>query len=452
MVWGALSLLALLALFGAEQSGLIDSAAASSRLSVHHALALNAMLVVFSTGMAAVLAHSLVFALHSTKDQEHRFRKLLAIAADSYWEQDDHFRFTVMAPASLDAPAYDPASFLGKRRWELPDVELTPQQWAAHRADLEAHRPFHNLLLSRPDALPRYARVSGEPVFDERGSFRGYWGISRRVDDEVQAQRRLEASEQLYRELFTRAPSAIILHRSGRVLQANAAAARLFGFAAPDAMLGSALLELNHPSSRAQSTARLAQMDGAEIGAVMPTVELHMRHRDGSDLYVEILVVRVAAADGPANLSIHFDLTGRRAAERALATAKEHADRANQAKSRFLANMSHEIRTPLNGVLGLAQLAQRSGLDDERLQKYLTQLVASAQDLSHIVSAVLDLSKIEAGELHTEDITFDLQSVLDSLGVAFGELARQKSLGWRLAVDPRCPASCAAIRLGSSRS
>ncbi len=156
---GALSLLALLALFGAEQSGLIDATAASGRLPVHQALALNAMLVVFSTGMAAVLAHSLVSALHSTKDQEHRFRKLLAIAADSYWEQDDHFRFTVMAPASLDAPAYDPASFLGKRRWELPDVELTPQQWAAHRADLEAHRPFHNLLLSRPDAL-RATRAS----------------------------------------------------------------------------------------------------------------------------------------------------------------------------------------------------------------------------------------------------------------------------------------------------
>ena len=181
-------------------------------------------------------------------------------------------------------------------------------------------------------------------------------------------------------------------------------------------------------------------MEDAEVGAVMPTVELHMRHRDGSDLYVEVLVVRMAAADGPANLSIHFDLTGRRAAERALAAAKEHADRANQAKSRFLANMSHEIRTPLNGVLGLAQLAQRSGLDDERLQKYLIQLVASAQDLSHIVSAVLDLSKIEAGELHTEDITFDLHGVLDSLGIAFGELARQKSLGWRLAVDPAVPA------------
>jgi len=439
VVWGVLSLLALLAMFGAEQSGLLDTAAASGRLPIHQALALNAVLVVFGTGMAAVLAHSLVFALRSSKDQEHRFRQLLTIAADSYWEQDDQLRFTVMAPISLDAPAFDPAHFVGKRRWELPEIELTPQQWAAHQADLAAHRPFRNLLLSRPDTLPRYARVSGEPVFDERGGFQGYWGISRVVDDEVQAQRRLEASEQLYRELFTRAPSAFILHRGGRVLQANAAAARLFGFMSPEVMVGTVMLELNHPHARAQSTERLAQMESAEIGAVMPTAELHLRHRDGSDLFVEVLVVRVAAADGPANLSIHFDLTARRAAKRALAEAKEHADRANQAKSRFLANMSHEIRTPLNGVLGLAQLAQRSGLDNERLQKYLTQLVASAQDLSHIVSAVLDLSKIEAGELNTESIVFDLRGVLDSLGIAFGELARQKNLSWRMVVDAAVP-------------
>ncbi|MBL8278047.1 MAG: PAS domain S-box protein, partial [Pelomonas sp.] len=100
-----------------------------------------------------------------------------------------------------------------------------------------------------------------------------------------------------------------------------------------------------------------------------------------------------------ATLWVAEDVTERRRQEAELKAAKQQAEGASHAKSAFLATMSHEIRTPLNGVLGLAHLMQDASIDATRRDEYLGHLVQAAEQLSGIVSDVLDLSKIEAGHL-----------------------------------------------------
>jgi len=122
------------------------------------------------------------------------------------------------------------------------------------------------------------------------------------------------------------------------------------------------------------------------------------------------------------------DITDRRRAELELADAKLDAEAALRAKSSFLATMSHEVRTPLSGVLGLARLLQDRALPEDRRQAYLGHLVDAAELLNGIVSDVLDLSKIEAGQLQVEHIPFDLHAVVWSAFRTFSPIGQEKGL------------------------
>ncbi|MFP4517927.1 MAG: ATP-binding protein [Oceanicaulis sp.] len=117
-----------------------------------------------------------------------------------------------------------------------------------------------------------------------------------------------------------------------------------------------------------------------------------------------------------------------------LGRARIEALSANQAKSEFLATMSHEIRTPLNGVLGVAQLLQESGLNDDQARLAKT-IRTSGEILLRLLNDVLDLSKIEAGKMDLEPVTFEIDELVQAAYSLWRPRAEEKHLQFDVTFD-----------------
>jgi len=149
--------------------------------------------------LAALQARTLA----SLRESEERFRKLTALSSDWYWEQDAEFRLTFMSKLLGEKTGLRAPDYLGRRRWEQPALNLSEADWARHRAQLERREPFRDFEMQRasPDGGVRWLSISGEPVFDGDGNFRGYRGIGRDITQEKLAEQALRESEARFRSL-----------------------------------------------------------------------------------------------------------------------------------------------------------------------------------------------------------------------------------------------------------
>jgi len=222
----------------------------------------------------------------------------------------------------------------------------------------------------------------------------------------LSAQQAMETAQNLSNFFDVSADLLCIRDMDGRFVKVNRAWEVALGYPV-ETLEGARLLPLLHPDDR-ETTREL--MDRADSQGEVNGFVNRYRRADGSYCQLEWRARRC----GELVFGVARDVTERLRIEAEMAEARDAAEAANKAKSDFLANMSHEIRTPLNGVIGVAAALGQTALTPQQ-----TEMVAlirrSGETLERLVSDILDVSKIEAGQMTIQEQAFDLGAVLDGL-------------------------------------
>lgn len=122
------------------------------------------------------------------------------------------------------------------------------------------------------------------------------------------------------------------------------------------------------------------------------------------------------------------DITEQKLVEQKLIEAKEKAEESDRLKSAFIANLSHEIRTPMNGILGFAELLNKRDLSEESQKMYIDAISSSGKRMLDIIFDLIDISKLEAGQMDIKIEIIDLNKVLDELFIFFLPEANKKGV------------------------
>jgi PAS domain S-box-containing protein len=250
----------------------------------------------------------------------------------------------------------------------------------------------------RKDGTRFWADVTLTPIYDG-GRLRGFAKVTRDITERREILEQLQDSEERFRMLAEYSTDVMTRSSADAILRYVSPASReLYGYA-PEEMVGHGAWEYIHPEDQpaVEQAARALRSRGGHDRAI----EYRARRKDGTYVWVDARVRMVSDAATGEPLAFHTttrDISERKRAEVEIRRARAAADRANSAKSEFLSRVSHELRTPLHAILGFGELLSRDELAQDQLEK-LDQLTRSARYLLQLIDEVLDLSRIERGEL-----------------------------------------------------
>jgi PAS domain S-box-containing protein len=303
------------------------------------------------------------------------------------------------------------------------DRSLMAESW---EAAVKTCSPYQQeFRLRRHDGEYRYTLTRGVPALEVDGSIREWIGTCSDIHDRKEAELALRQTLEI---LDSASDGIIIRDMNDCISYWNRGAEILYGWKKEE-VIGQYIhtfLQTDFPKSLETISSEFLQQGHWEG-------ELHHITCDGRQIIVSSrwTLQRDAKGQPYSQLEINNDITERKLFELALAQAKEAAEAASHAKSEFLANMSHELRTPLNGILGYAQILQRSKHLNEDERSRIDVIYQCGSHLLTLINDILDLSKIEAQKVELTPSDFHFPAFLQGVAEMCRIRAELKGIQFR---------------------
>ncbi len=375
------------------------------------------------------------------KQSEERYLSLITATSQLVWRADAEGN--VLTEASLISGEY-----LGIRKDENnwlavlhpDDREYAAQKWMEAVETKSLYQTEYRIKVI--DNNYRYFQCRGVPILNEDGSVREWIGACTDIHDRKQAEDALRENNLLLRSILENTPGFVaVKDRQGRHIAVNLNLADFFGKPIED-IIGKDDSELLPPLVAREVMAKDHQIMTTGIAE---TYEEEITNGVDNATY---LTTKAPWRDAHGNIlgiiAITRDITERKQFEIALERAKVAAEAANYAKSEFLANMSHELRTPLNGILGYAQILQRSkNLHSDERSK-IDVIYQCGSHLLTLINDILDLSKIEAQKVEIIPTDFHFPAFLQGVAEMCRIRAELKGIQFHYQIAGESPVGVSA--------
>ncbi len=368
------------------------------------------------------------------RKSEARFRGLAEMSSDFYWESDAEHRLTQRGSADKKVSSvsvFRQGTQLGERRWEIPYLSPDEAGWRAHRAGLEARQPFRDFELSRlgTDGTEHHISISGDPVFDEAGAFKGYRGVGTDITARKRSEQALRDAAEELRLFADNVPAMTISWDENlRCRFANKVFTEFFGLAVED-LIGKHVREVLGEDVYREIEGHLAKaLQGHPV-----TYQRSGTFLNGEVHYLEVKLLPNIGDQGKilGCFSVTTDITEHKLAEKRIQRVAHHdsltglpnpllfRDRLNQAIalakrncSRFaLLYLDLDRFKPVNDVLGHAA-------GDELLRAVATRILQEVRESDTVARVGGDEFAVILPDVATRE---DAEMVAGKIRAALGE-------------------------------
>jgi two-component system sensor histidine kinase EvgS len=257
--------------------------------------------------------------------------------------------------------------------------------------------------------------------------------LSEELNKHKFSEKALMESEERSRLIIENAPLGIFhFNLNGEITTCNDSFIKIMG-SSREKLIGLTILQLPDQQIVASIKSAIKGQAGTYEG-------IYTSITGGKSTHIRAMFTPIKLPDGTltGGLGIVEDNTARKKYEEALVTAKDTAESASSIKSDFLANMSHEVRTPLNGILGMLQLIQTTGVNEEQAN-YVNIAIKSGMRLTRLLNDILDLSRVESDKLVLTENQFSLKGIFSFIEERYATECEEKGVNLLLTIDEGTP-------------
>lgn len=347
-------------------------------------------------------------------ESHEKLHHLLSSVGDIIFDINVAGEFIYMNPVAERILGYKAEELIGSHFSILVDEEFQEKVNSFYQKQLEERErtSYLQFLAVRKDGTKVWLGQRVEMHFNKGGEVR-ISAVARDVQQLVDATKALENSEEKYRGLIEGMELGLLeVNNDGRIIKAYDRFCEMVGYSASELVDQDPIELFVKPEHVPILENEEVQREKGETGVY----EVQLRKRNGEYIWVIISGAPFYNSQGEkmGTMGIHLDITEHKKLERKLQEARDIAEEARQAEKNFLAKMSHEMRTPLNAIIGMSNLLSMDSTAGKH-HEYVQDIQYAGNLLLGLITDVLDISKIEAGELSLNPIDVDVRYLVSML-------------------------------------